>query len=139
MVDYTTKEGIKTAYFYDEGFSWNKDIKVKNPEMLPQYVVYSGMNTLAGRLKMGLCEMCNEKTDDIRMFQVKKVKDLKGDKPHEQIMKEKRRKTLAVCRKCFDQISNNICLKLLVDVEPYTLRGVRTVLEEVWLKPATER
>lgn len=106
-IDYTTKAGAKTAYFYDDGFRWNKDIKVKNPEMLPQYVVYSGMNSLAGRLKMGLCEMCNEKTDDIRMFQVKKVKDLKGDKPHEVIMKEKRRKTLAVCRKCFDLIGNN--------------------------------
>jgi len=105
-VHYSTKAGIKTAYFYDEGFSWNKDIDVENPEILPQYYIHTGKNTLAGRLKMGLCEYCGEKSDDIRMFQVKKLKDLKGDKLHEQLMKEKHRKTLAVCRKCFDEICN---------------------------------
>ena len=105
-VKYSTKAGEKTAVLYNSGFSYNKDLSIPNAEILPQYYQYTGKNSLAYRIKLGLCEHCESQTDDIRMFQVKSLKGLKGDKPHERIMKEKRRKTLAVCRGCYSKITN---------------------------------
>ena len=106
-VKYPTKAGEKTAVFYNSGFTYNKTLSIPNAEILPNYQIYSSKNSLAYRIKLGLCEYCGNQTDDIRMFQVKGLKGLKGDKPHEIIMKEKRRKTLAVCRNCYSQITNS--------------------------------
>jgi len=105
-VKYTTKAGEKTAIFYNSGFRYDKTLSIPNVDTLPQYYQYVGNNTLAYRIKLGLCEYCESQTDDIRMFQVKTLKDL-GDKPHEIIMRDKRRKTLAVCRNCYSGIINS--------------------------------
>jgi transposase len=56
------------------------------------------------RIKLGLCELCNKKTHNIALHQVKRLKDLKGKEEWERVMLERRRKTLAVCPECHDKI-----------------------------------
>jgi len=103
-VFYETKAGRKSAKFYNSGFPYNKMLSLPTVEILPQYVQYASKNSLAYRLKLGLCEYCDTQTDDITMYQVKTLKNL-GNRPHEIIMKGKRRKTLAVCRNCYNEIT----------------------------------
>lgn len=110
-VKYETKYGSKTCFLYNRGFKRKKNEVIENAEILPQYYRYIGSNTLAYRLKLGICEYCGVHTDNILMHQVKKLKDLKGALPWESLMIEKRRKTLAVCKICYDEI-NEISLKV---------------------------
>ena len=103
-VFYETKAGTKSAKFYRNGFAYNKNLSLPSVELLPQYVQYASKNSLAYRLKLGLCEYCDTQTDEITMHQVKSLKCL-GSLPHEELMKQKRRKTLAVCRNCYNEIN----------------------------------
>lgn len=105
-VRYETKSGVKICYLYNKGFKQKKHEVVQQADTLPQYHRYIGNNTLAYRLKLGLCEYCGTHTDNILMHQVKKLKNLKGETPWEKLMLEKRRKTLALCQICYDEINN---------------------------------
>ena len=103
-VEYQTKGGMKQSVFYNNGFK--RKLEAMNAEVskLPQYQRYDRFNSLRNRIKLGLCELCNRKTGDIALHQVKRMKDLKGITEWERIMLERRRKTLAVCPKCHDII-----------------------------------
>jgi len=65
-------------------------------------------NSLAARLRRGVCEMCGSDTDSIKMHHVKSLKSLKGNIPSEMLMMQKRRKTLALCDFCFKQVSKGL-------------------------------
>lgn len=110
-VKYETKTGTKTSFLYNNGFKRKKGEVIENAETLPKYRKYISKNTLAYRLKLGICEYCEAHTKDIYMYQVKKLKDLKEEKSWEKLMIDKRRKTLAVCNHCFEYINNNDKLK----------------------------
>jgi len=102
-INYQTKAGKKRCEFYNQGFK--KDDKcLYRADILPQYVKYKRPNSIIARLKGGICELCGKKTDDVRMHQIKRLKDLNGKNDWEQIMLKKRRKTLAVCYKCHTKI-----------------------------------
>ncbi|MDD4414868.1 MAG: reverse transcriptase domain-containing protein [Oscillospiraceae bacterium] len=103
-VEYQTKSGMKQAIYYNNGFKRKKEAMKMEVNLLPQYIKYDNINSLKSRIKLGLCEMCNTKTDNLSFHQVKKLKDLKGNTPWEILMIEKRRKTLAVCPKCHSEI-----------------------------------
>ena len=103
-VEYQTKSGTKQSVFYNKGFKRNKDIPTYEVSLLPQYARYDKVNKLSSRIKLGLCELCNQKTDNIELHQVAKLKDLKGTNKWERIMIDRRRKTLAVCPKCHEEI-----------------------------------
>jgi len=103
-VDYQTKGGKKQAVYYNKGFKRKLEAMSSEVDFLPQYKKYDKFNSLKNRIKLGLCEMCNERTDDISLHQVKKLKDLKGIKSWERLMIDKRRRTLAVCPKCHSEI-----------------------------------
>jgi len=103
-VEYTTKAGIKRCEFYHDGF-----VKVDIPllgqvDILPEYKSYNRPNSLAARLKAGVCELCGGKTDEIHMHHVKRLKDLTGQTEVELLMRKKRRKSLALCPECFARI-----------------------------------
>lgn len=107
-VDYTTKSGTKRCEFYSERL-----IKLEKPapdfsDTLPQYRRYDAINSLAARLRKGVCEMCDTDTGSIQMHHVKSLKALKGNTLTEILMIEKRRKTLALCDVCFEQVSNGL-------------------------------
>jgi group II intron reverse transcriptase/maturase len=104
IVKYYTKKGQTQCVFYNKGFK-RQDIPLeKYVDTLPQYQKYDKPNSIAARLKAGICEYCGEKSDDIRMHHVRKLKDLKGITEWEKIMINKRRKTLAVCPNCHSKI-----------------------------------
>jgi len=107
-VDYTTKSGTKRCDFYSERL-----IKLEKPapdfsDTLPQYRRYDVTNSLAARLRKGICEMCDNKTDSVKMHHVKSLKSLKCNTLSEMLMLEKRRKTLALCDFCFEQVSKKL-------------------------------
>lgn len=103
-VDYETKAGRKRCEFYHDGFTKQKDTAPNSVDTLPQYRKYSGVNSLAVRLLSGKCELCNEKTDDVRMHHIKALKDLTGAKEWEKLMMKRRRKTLALCPDCYSMV-----------------------------------
>ena len=100
-VPYSTKSGPKQCEFYHDGFR-KQDRGYDNvQDTLPRYVRYDGRNTLANRLKAGICELCGNKTDDIRMHHVRALKKLTGKTEAERLMLHMRRKSLALCPYCY--------------------------------------
>ena len=104
LIPYETQKGRKYCELYNGGFKRKKSAVCFSTDPLPQYVKYDSPNQLRARLKAGVCELCRMDTDDIRIHHVRKLKDLSGNTPWEQIMLAKRRKTLAVCPKCHTKI-----------------------------------
>jgi group II intron reverse transcriptase/maturase len=101
-VRYQTKAGQKTCEFYHDGFrKCHKDYDYLQ-DVLPQYIRFSSVNTLANRIKAGVCEMCGETTDNIHMHHVKSLKSLNGNTESEKLMLKMRRKSLALCPTCFN-------------------------------------
>lgn len=104
-VTYTTKTGQKQCELYHDGFTWQKDETAwADVDILPQYRRYDKLNSLASRLKKGVCELCGAKTKEIHMHHVKKLKDLTGKTKAELLMMEKRRKSLALCWECYEKV-----------------------------------
>ena len=100
-VPYITKAGPKTCEFFHDGFR-KQDFRYDNvQDTLPQYLRYDGRNTLANRLKAGICEMCGGRTEDIHMHHVRSLKKLTGKTESELMMMKMRRKSLALCPDCF--------------------------------------
>ena len=100
-VPYSTKSGPKVCELYHDGFQKHATGFNNVQDTLPRYVRYEGRNTLANRLKAGICELCGGKTDDIRIHHVRSLKEIKGTNEAEILMLHKRRKTLALCPTCF--------------------------------------
>lgn len=135
-VPYSTKAGMKKCEFHHDGFKRKKEVLLE-VDTLPNYAKKHGSpHSNAARIKRGQCELCGEKSNNIRMHHVRKLKDLKGQSDWEKLMIKMRRKSLAVCKDCHDKIHNESLR--LVDREPYTPRGVRAVREGVVSKPAVE-
>lgn len=105
MVPYNTKKGLKYCEFYHDGFKKKRYACGFEPDLLPQYVKYDNPNYLRTRIKLGVCELCGENTDDIRMHHVKSLKSIKADNEWNTIMLAKHRKTLAVCPNCYAKIT----------------------------------
>ena len=102
-VDYTNKAGNQRCEFYHDGFRKDDTALLGQVDILPQYKRYERPNTLAARLKAGVCEYCGTKTDEIHMHHVKRLKDLTGKTEFELLMMKERRKSLALCPECFKQ------------------------------------
>ena len=100
-VPYSTKSGPKQCEFYHDGFRIHDQGYDNVQDTLPRYIRYDGRNTLANRLKAGICELCGEKTDDIRMHHVRALKKLTGKTEAERLMLHMRRKSLALCPYCY--------------------------------------
>jgi hypothetical protein len=100
-VDYTNKAGNQRCEFYHDGFRKDDTALLGQVDILPQYKRYERPNTLAARLKAGVCEYCGAKTNEIHMHHVKRLKDLTGKTEFELLMMKKRRKSLALCPECF--------------------------------------
>jgi len=103
-VEYQTKSGTKQAVYYNKGFGRKLETMTADVSLLPHYQRYDKFNSLRNRIKLGLCEMCNKKSNDIALHQVNRMKDLTGNTVWERLMLERRRKTLAVCPDCHSKI-----------------------------------
>jgi len=100
-IPYTTKAGPKQCEFYHDGFTKKKELPSLTADTLPQYVKYDKPNSLAKRLKAGICELCGAETDEIHMHHVRRLKDLKGKNELEMKMMQMRRKSIALCPACY--------------------------------------
>lgn len=103
-VKYMTKKGEKIRFFFNESFSKHEN-PLTDPDVdkEPNTLIYSGRSSLVDRLLANKCEWCEAETE-IEMHHVRKLKDLKGKAKWEQFMIARRRKTLALCRKCHDDL-----------------------------------
>lgn len=100
-IPYTTKDGPKQCEFYHDGFTKKKDLPSLTADTLPQYVKYDKPNSLARRLRTGICELCGAETKEIHMHHVRRLKDLKGKDELELKMMQMRRKSIALCPECY--------------------------------------
>ena len=125
-VHYETKSGTKFEGFYDVPTKRQLSAP-QGPDlgMKRELGRWRKPNSLKGRVTLGRCELCGTETKQLIIHQVKKLKDLTGLEDWERKMIKMRRKTLVVCRQCFDGIQAR-CLSN-ASGEPYTSRGVRTV------------
>ena len=102
-IDYDNRNGNKRCEFYHDGFKTQDDKWLGNVDILPEYRRYDRPNTLAARLKAGVCEACGVEAREIHMHHIKRLKDLTGKTDFELLMMKKRRKSLALCPDCFNR------------------------------------
>lgn len=106
-VNYHTKAGQKRCEFYHDGFSKIDTPLLGDVDILPEYKHYDKPNSLAVRLKAGVCEACGKSTKEIHMHHVKRLRDLTGSTEFELLMMKKRRKSLALCPECFEHVKSS--------------------------------
>lgn len=104
-VEYETKTGTRYREFYHDGFVQKDEVLFDDIDTLPERRIryINRPNSLAARLKAGVCESCGNEGQLIHMRHVKRLKDLKGRDEYEILMKEKRRKSLALCSECYEK------------------------------------
>lgn len=101
--NYMTKSGLKRCEFYHDGFKRNRNDAPQFADIMPRYRIQIRPTSLAGRLISGFCEACGESPVKVYMHHVRRLKDLNAENEFEVLMLKKRRKSLALCRKCFDK------------------------------------
>lgn len=107
-VNYTTKGGVKRCEFYNDGFRRNVNNAPDFADVMPEYRTQIKSTSLAGRLRSGKCEACGALDVKVYMRHVKRLKDLNADNEFDMLMIEKRRKSLALCRNCYDRATKKI-------------------------------
>ena len=100
-IPYMTKSGPKRCEFYHDGFTKKSTLPPLSADTLPQYVKYAKPNSLARRLKAGVCELCGAETKETHMHHVRRLKDLTGKDDLELKMMQMRRKSIALCPECY--------------------------------------
>ncbi|MBG9587685.1 reverse transcriptase domain-containing protein [Cytobacillus firmus] len=103
-IEYDTKKGKKTRVLYNKGFRRQQIPELNNIDKTPDTQVYSGRTSLIERLKAEKCEWCGKVNTPLEVHHVRKLKDLKGKKTWEKIMISRNRKTIALCKKCHDDL-----------------------------------
>lgn len=103
-VNYHTKSGVKRCEFYNDGFKRNKNDAPQFVDIMPQHRMQIRPTSLAGRLKSGKCEACGASPVKVYMHHVKRLKELKSDDEFDLLMMQKRRKSLALCPKCYEDV-----------------------------------
>ena len=101
IVSYPTKNGMKTAVFYNQGMRHNDKVDAMvNPDVIAKTNENRRHTSLIDRLKGHKCEWCGAETDDIEIHHVRKLKDLSGKAEWERQMIARKRKTMALCHSC---------------------------------------
>ena len=107
-VNYTTKSGVKRCEFYNDGFRRNVNNAPDFADVMPEYRTQIKSTSLAGRLRSGKCEACGALDVKVYMRHVKRLKELNADNEFDMLMIEKRRKSLALCRNCYERATKKI-------------------------------
>ncbi len=94
--------------FYHGGFRTITKAAPDFVDTLPDNRVYTKKTSLIHRMQAGRCELCGGETDTVIMHHVRKLKDLKGTTGWERKMIEIKRKSLAVCPKCYEPIKTQV-------------------------------
>jgi group II intron reverse transcriptase/maturase len=104
-VTFETNKGVQQRTLYSQGFKRQKYGR-SDPEIdiLPNEQENKGRTSLVERLKAKECEWCRETGVPLEIHHVRKLKDLKGRKKWEQDMIGRRRKTMALCIPCHQDL-----------------------------------
>ncbi|WP_408008336.1 group II intron reverse transcriptase/maturase [Pseudalkalibacillus sp. A8] len=100
-IRYQTQKGEKIAYLFNKSLG-----RVKVPSINPDLdntnlTTYRlGRTSLIDRLKAEKCEWCGATNTPLDIHHVRKLKDLKGKRKWEKLMIARKRKTMALCKKC---------------------------------------
>ncbi|MFT9076000.1 reverse transcriptase domain-containing protein [Ethanoligenens sp.] len=108
-VPYVTSTGTeKQIPFYHDGFKKKKLSRDNQIDISPKPVsVYNfHPKELIVRILKGKCELCGKRDDTLKVYQVKKLSELRENLEWEALMTRMRRKTLAVCHDCYDRIQS---------------------------------
>ena len=97
----------RQRFFYDGGFKKKVIPKGGDVDLQPRQVVYQNQTYMVSRLKAGVCELCGQEHTELQMHQIRNMKQLTGHDAWQQIMRDKRRKTLAVCPACHGLIHSS--------------------------------
>lgn len=106
-VRYRLKNGeSKDLTFYHDGFARKKEpMRHMDLDNVPN-TYHSSVNRLANRLKTEKCELCSA-MGKLVMHHVRKLNDLKGKSPSEKHMIANKRKSVALCGKCLNDLIKN--------------------------------
>ena len=103
-IPYQTQKGLKYCEFYHGGFKKHSDGYDNVSDILPVYKKYDRRFTIVNRIKAGLCEMCGASAEYVCMHHVRSLKALNGTDIFERKMLEIRRKSLALCPDCWNEL-----------------------------------
>jgi len=105
VIKYTTSKGVPKEKRIVKLKDYTDNRKVYcNDKIVKHGYSVNAYTGIWARLRAGFCELCGKTGADYEVHHVPKVKDLKGDKLWEQVMRKNRRKTLVVCKGCHDAI-----------------------------------
>lgn len=110
-IPYKTPSGdIKPIEFYHKGFckkDFSRDINIDNIPK-PTTVYNFTPSELIVRMLKGKCEFCGCDTEFPFVYQVSAMSVLSEDVPWEATMLKKRRKTLIMCKECFEKTKTDV-------------------------------
>lgn len=97
----------RQRFFYDSGFMRKAIPKGTDVDAQPRQVIYQSHGYMVSRLKAGICELCGREHTSLQMHEIRNMKLLTGNDDWQRIMRDKRRKTLAVCPDCHSLIHSS--------------------------------
>ena len=113
-VPYHTKAGNKTAMIATFKSLSKENVYTPKVDIIENDFVYRNRrNEITERLFSGKCELCGDEDTKLEVHLIRSLKTL-GDKEWEQVMREKRRRTLMVCKDCHCRIHEKTGAKSLV-------------------------
>ena len=109
-IPYTTPSGIvKHIEFYHDGFCKKEFSKLVDIDVTPNHTKFVHRESgLINRMLKGVCELCERKCDDTYVYQVSALADLHACKEWEARMLKMRRKTLVLCKECFEKTKTDM-------------------------------
>lgn len=88
VIPYINEKGVtKYRLFYNQGFKCKKCPRISYSDVMPNRFIKTE-TSLINRLKIGKCELCGS-NDEVVMFQVRNLKELKGNNDWERTMVKK--------------------------------------------------
>ena len=107
-VQFTVKSGkVKERTFYDDGCKSKGPSKFSDIDNIHNVMFTVSITSLADQLKANKCELCGAEDIELEMHHINKLKNITGKSQWEKLMMARRRKTIAVCKKCHNTIHHN--------------------------------
>lgn len=107
-VRFTAKSGkVKERTFYNDGCKSKGPSKFSDVDNIHNVMFTVSITSLTDRLKANKCELCGAEDTELEMHHINKLKNITGKSQWEKLMMARRRKTIAVCKKCHKTIHHN--------------------------------
>lgn len=101
------KGQLRKRFFYHDGFKRKGASRDENLDREPQGDKFRYRANLVHRLMSNVCELCGSPCAELEMHEIRSMNMLTGPEEWQKKMRDKRRKTLAVCPDCHRLIHSN--------------------------------